>query len=67
MFAGRPTGAAINPKNDENKEWTRLHNELHSLPHNMVRVINPRRLRWAGDVARMKEHNSALRILRGKP
>jgi len=39
-------------------EWRRLHNEelndLCSSP-NIVRVIKPRRMRWAGHVARMGE------------
>ena len=32
---------------------------------NIVRVIKSRRLRWAGDVARMEEHRSAFKILTG--
>ena len=39
------------PKRDENGEWKRLHNEeLHSLycSSNIVKVLKPRRLRWAG-------------------
>ena len=57
------------PKRDENGEWRRLHNEeLHSLYRspNIVRVINSRRLIWAGHVARMVEGRSALKILTGK-
>ena len=34
---------------------------------NIVRVIKSRRLRWAGNVARMEEGRSALKILSGKP
>ena len=43
-------------------EWRRLHNEkLHSLYRspNIVRVIKPKRLRWAGHVARIEK----LRVL----
>ena len=47
-----------------------LHNEeLHSLyiSPNTVRVLKSRRLRWAGQVARMEEGRSAFKILTGKP
>ena len=47
-----------------------LHNEeLHSLypSPNIIRVIKPRRLRWAGHIARMEEGKSAFKILTGKP
>ena len=57
-------------KRNENGEWGRLHNkELHSLHRspNIVRMIDSRRLRWAGHVARMKESRSAFKILTGKP
>ena len=36
-----------------------------SSPH-IVRVIKSRRLRWAGNVARMEEGRSAFKILTGK-
>ena len=58
------------PMRDENGEWRRLHNEeLHILYRspNIVRVINSRRLRWAGHVVRMEEGRSAFKILTGKP
>ena len=58
------------PKPDENGERRRLHNEeLHILYRtlNIVRVIKSGRLRWAGDIARMKEGRSAFKILTGKP
>ena len=57
-------------KEDENGEGRRLHNEeLHSLYRSpyIVRVIKSRRLRWAGNVARMEEVRSAFKILTGKP
>ena len=49
----------LGPKKDEvTKEWRRLHNEelhaLHSSP-NIARVTQSRRLRWARQVARLKE------------
>ena len=57
-------------KRDDNGEWRRLHNEeLHSLYRspNIVRVIKSRRLRWAGQVDRMEEGRSSLKIVAGKP
>jgi hypothetical protein len=50
-------------------EWRKLHNEeLHDLysPRN-IRIINERRMRWAGHVARMGEKRNAHRLLVGKP
>ena len=44
-------------------EWRRLHNEelnfLYSSP-NIVRVIKSRRMRWAGNVARMGEESGGV-------
>jgi hypothetical protein len=51
-------------------EWRRLHNEelndLYSTP-NIIRVIESRRMRWAGHVARMGERRGADRLLVGRP
>jgi len=51
-------------------EWRKLHNEelndLYSLP-NTVRVVKSRRMRWAGNVARMGEDRVVHRVLVGKP
>jgi len=48
----------------------RLHNEelndLYSTP-NIVRVIKPRRMRWAGHVARLGERRGVYTVLVGKP
>ena len=43
--------------------------ELHSLYRspNIVRVINCKRLRWTGHVARMAQGRAAFKILTGKP
>jgi hypothetical protein len=41
-------------------------NELYSLP-NIVRVVKSRRMRWAGQVARMGEERWVHRVLVGKP
>jgi hypothetical protein len=59
------------PRRDEvTGEWRRLHNEelndLYCSP-NIVRVIKARRMRWAGQVARMGEERGAYRFLVGKP
>jgi len=51
-------------------EWRRLHNEeqndLYSSP-SIARVIQSRRMRWAGHVARMGEERGVYRVLVGKP
>ena len=59
------------PRRDEvSGEWRRLHNEelndLYSSP-SIVRVIKSRRMRWAGNVARMGEERGVYRVLVGKP
>jgi hypothetical protein len=55
------------PKRDEvTAEWRKLHNEeLHNLysSPNIFRMIKPRRMRWAGRVARMGRRG----IHSGKP
>jgi len=52
------------------KERRKLHNEelnhLYSSP-NIVRVINSRRMRWVGHVARMEERRGVCGVLVGKP
>jgi hypothetical protein len=57
------------PKREEDGSWRKLHNdELHSLysSPNIVRVIKPRRMRWAGYVACMEEGRSVYRVLVGR-
>jgi hypothetical protein len=50
--------------------WTKLHNEelhnLYSLP-NIIRMINSKRVRWAGHVASMWAKRDEYRILAEKP
>jgi len=57
------------PKRDEvTGEWRKLHNdELHDLYSslNIVRVMKPRRIRWAGHVARMVYRRAVYRVLVG--
>ena len=60
----------LGPRGMRMGEWIKLHNEeLHSLYRSpiIVRLMKSRRLRWAGDVARMKEGRNALNILTGTP
>jgi hypothetical protein len=49
--------------------WRKLHNEelrdLYSSP-SIIRIINSRRMRWAGHVARMGKKINAYRLLVGK-
>ena len=57
MFENRVLRRIFGPKRDEvTGEWRNLYNEelndLYSLPNN-VRVIESRRMRWTGHVARM--------------
>jgi hypothetical protein len=59
------------PKRDEvTGEWRKLHNEeLHDLYSSptIVRVIESRRMRWAGHVAWMGEGRGVYRVLVWKP
>jgi hypothetical protein len=58
------------PKREKDGSWRKLHNdELHSLysSPNIVTVIKPRRMRWAGHVARMGEGRGVYRGLVGRP
>jgi hypothetical protein len=59
----------VGPKREEDRSWRKLHNdELHSLycSPNIVRVIKPRRMRWAGHVARLGEGRGVYRVLVGR-
>jgi len=71
VFENRVLRRIFGPKRDEViREWRKLHNEefifLHSSP-NIVLVIKSKRMRWAGNVARMGEGRGMYRILVGKP
>jgi len=52
------------------REWRKQHNEelndLYSLP-SIVLVIKSRRIRWAGQLARVGESRGVYRVLMGKP
>jgi hypothetical protein len=61
----------FSPKRDEvTGGWRKLHNEeLHNLysSPSIIRLMRPRRMRWAGHVARTGEKKYAYRILVRKP
>ena len=62
-----PANCSHECSNDDNSKCG-LHEELrdlYSLP-NIVRVVKSRRMRWAGDVARMGEGRGVHRVLVGK-
>jgi len=70
VFENRILRRIFRPMRNENGEWRRFHSEeIYSLYRspNLVRVINSKRLRWAGQVARIEEGRSALKILTGTP
>ena len=71
VFENRVLRIIFGPRRDETTgEWRKLHNEeLNNLycSHNIVRVIQSRRIRWAGHVARMGKRRGVYRVLVGKP
>jgi hypothetical protein len=67
LFENRVLRRIFGPKRDEvTGKWRTLHNEelndLYSSP-NIFRVIEPRRMRWTGHVARMGERKSVYGVL----
>jgi len=71
VFENRVLRRVFGSKRDEvTGEWRKLLNEdlgdLYSLLH-IVRVVESRRMRWAGNVARMGEGRGVHRVLVGKP
>jgi hypothetical protein len=70
VFENRVFRKTFGLKWEEGESWRKVHNdELHSLysSPNIVRVIKPRRMRWAGHVARMGEGRIVYRVLVGRP
>jgi hypothetical protein len=71
VFENRVLRRILGPKRDEvSGEWRKLHNEelrdLYSSP-SIIKIINSRRMSWAGHVAGMEEKRKAYRLLVGKP
>jgi hypothetical protein len=71
VLVNRVLRRIFGPKKDEVKgELIKLHNEelndMYSSP-NIVQVIKPRRMRWAGHVGPMGESRGVYRVLVGKP
>jgi hypothetical protein len=71
VFEDRVLSRIFGPKRDEvTGGWRKLHNDEH---HNLyyspstIRMINSRRMRWSGQIARMGTKTNAYRILVGKP
>ena len=70
VFENRVLRRIFGPKREAVKgEWRKLHNEerngLYCSP-NIVRVIKSRKMRWAGDVARMGERRGVNRVFGGE-
>jgi hypothetical protein len=71
VFENRVLRRMFGPKRDgERGEWRKLYNEelsdLYVLP-SILRVVNSRRMRWAGHVARMEEGRVVHMVLVWKP
>ena len=54
-------------RDEETGEWRKLHNEELYWSPNIVWVIQSRRLRWAGHVARLGEKRGVFKVLVRKP
>jgi hypothetical protein len=71
VVENRVLRAIFGPKIDEvTGDWRKLHNEeLHNLYSSpiIIRMINSRRVRWTGYVARIGAKRNVYRILVGKP
>jgi hypothetical protein len=70
VFENRVLRRIFGPKRDEvTGEWRKLHNEeLHNLysSPDTIRQDKSRRMRWAGQVARMGEERKVYKVLVGK-
>jgi hypothetical protein len=71
VFENRVLRRILGPKRDEvTGEWRKLHNEelrdLYSSP-SIIRMMKSRKMRWAGNVAGMRENMKTYRLLVGQP
>jgi hypothetical protein len=71
VFENRVLRRIFGPKRDQVRgEWRKLHNGELNDPYsspNIVRVIKPRRMRWAGHIERMGERRCVNKVSVGKP
>ena len=71
MFGSRVLRGIFGAERDGvTREWRKLHNEELNDQYcspNIFRVKKSRRIRWAGNVARMGERRGMYRVLVGKP
>jgi hypothetical protein len=71
VFENRVLGRIFGTEREEVAGgWRRLHKEeLHNLyaSPNIIRVIQSRRMRWTGHVARMGQMRNTCNIFVGKP
>jgi hypothetical protein len=71
VFENRVLRRIFGPKRDGlTGGWRKLHNEeLHNLysSPSIIRIIKPKRMRWAEHVERMEEKRNVYRLLVGKP
>jgi hypothetical protein len=71
VFENRVLRRIFGPNRDEVMgEWRKLHNkELHNLysSPDIIRQVKSRRMRWAGNVARMGEERKVYKVLVEKP
>jgi hypothetical protein len=71
VFENRVLRRIFGPKRDGvTGGWRKLYNEeLHNIYFSLsiIRIIQSRRMRWAGHVARMGEKRNVYRLLVGKP
>jgi len=70
VFENRVLRRIFRPKRDEvTREWRKLHNEELNDLHcssNIVRVIKSRRMRWAGNVARVRGEERCIQAFSGE-